>query len=269
MHELSVFWLRAAAALYAIGLLHSIQVAIRKESSLFRPALISFAAGLVLHMVAIVENGRAAGAAFPAGFLNSVSLCAFLIALLFLFVYWRYRIESLGVFVFPLVFAMTTAAALSAPVTHWSSGSDRDTWLAVHIVLVLLGYAALLVTAFAALLYLLQERQLKRKKSVRLLERLPPLGTLDALISGSLGFGFILITLGVVTGGTWAYIESGGTAAGLGDPRMSTALLTWAACFLMVALRITAGWRGRKAALMAVTVVACSAATWAFHYVRH
>jgi ABC-type uncharacterized transport system permease subunit len=139
----------------------------------------------------------------------------------------------------------------------------------VHIVLVLLGYAALLVTAFAALLYLLQERQLKRKKSVRLLERLPPLGTLDALISGSLGVGFLLITLGVVTGGTWAYIESGGTAAGLGDPRMSTALLTWAACFLMVALRITAGWRGRKAALMAVTVVACSAATWAFHYVRH
>jgi ABC-type transport system involved in cytochrome c biogenesis permease subunit len=50
---------------------------------------------------------------------------------------------------------------------------------------------------------------------------------------------------------------------------MTTALVTWLACFLMVTLRITAGWRGRKAALMAVAVVACSAATWALHYVQH
>jgi hypothetical protein len=36
-----------------------------------------------------------------------------------------------------------------------------------------------------------------------------------------------------------------------------------------VVLRVTAGWRGRKAAVMAVGVVACSAATWAIHYVRN
>ncbi len=266
MHELSVFWLRAAAALYAIGLFHTLQIALRRGSSIFRAALFSFVAGLVLHMVAIVEDILASGNILPPGFLNSVSLCAFLAGLLFILVYWRYRIESLGVLLFPLVFVMTAVAAMKDPVTAWTSGSARDTWLVVHIILVLLGYAAIILTALTSLLYLIQERQLKRKMSFSLLERLPPLGTLDSLISGALGFGFVLLTLGVVTGWTWAYIESHGKASWT-DPRLSTALVTWAACLLMVTLRITAGWRGRKAAWMAVAVVASSAATWAFHYV--
>jgi hypothetical protein len=33
----------------------------------------------------------------------------------------------------------------------------------------------------------------------------------------------------------------------------------------MVFLRVTAGWRGRKAAVMAITVLGCSAATWVAH----
>ena len=40
----------------------------------------------------------------------------------------------------------------------------RGAWLTVHVVLVLLGYAALLLTAVASVLYLFQERQLKSKK---------------------------------------------------------------------------------------------------------
>ena len=265
MQETSVFWLRAAAALYAIGLFHTLQIAIRKSSTLFRPALIAFAAGVVLHVVAIVEAGVEQGTWVPAGFHHSVSLFAVLIGFLFLGAYARYRTESLGVFLFPLVFVMTAVAAVKTPVGSWTSTAARDTWLVVHIVLVLLGYSALLLTAIASLLYLVQERQLKRKKSIALLERLPPLGTLDNLVSGALGFGFVLITLGVVTGATWAYIDTGGT--NLTDPRMTTAAVTWMFCLIMVLLRVSAGWRGRKAAVMAVTVVAFSAATWAVHYI--
>jgi ABC-type uncharacterized transport system permease subunit len=268
VHETSVFWLRAAAALYAIGLFHSLSIAIRKTSTLFRPALVAFAAGLVLHLVAIVEAGVEQQTWFPAGFANSVSLWAFLTGLVFLITWLRYRVESLGVLFFPIVCAMTTVAALRMPLGTWTSSATRNTWLVVHIGLVLLGYAALLLTAFASVLYLIQERQLKRKKSIALLERLPPLGTLDTLVSNSLGFGFILLTLGVVTGATWAHIESGGT--GIRDPRVTSAVVTWVFCFLTLFLRISAGWRGRKAALMSVGVVASSAATWAFHYViRH
>ena len=143
MQEMSVFWLRAAVALYAVGLFHTVQVALRKGASIFRPALIAFSIAVVLHMVALVEAGRLARHFPPEGFHNSVSLCAFLIGVLFLFVYWRYRFESLGVFLFPMVFVMTAVASLQAPTPHWTNSSSRSTWLVVHIVLVLLGYAAL------------------------------------------------------------------------------------------------------------------------------
>ena len=267
MHETSVFWLRAAAALYAIGLFHTLTVALRKSSTLFRPALITFAAGALVHLVAVVEVGVESGTWFPAGFGHSVSLCALAIALVFLISWWRFRVETLGLLCFPLVFVMTAVAALKMPLGSWTSTAARDTWLVTHIALVLLAYSALLLTAFASLLYLLQERQLKRKSSMVLLDRLPPLGTLDSVISLSLGCGFVLLTIGVVTGATWASTDSGG--ASVSDPRMTTAGVTWAFCFLTLLLRITAGWRGRKAALMCVAVVACSAATWAVHYVSH
>jgi ABC-type uncharacterized transport system permease subunit len=267
MQEISVFWLRAAAALYAIGLFHTIQIALNKGNSIFKPALAAFSVGAVLHMVSLVESARLEGNFIPAGFHHSVSLSAFLIAVVLLGTYWKYRIATLGTALFPLVFVMATVAAAVTPMGRWTSTAARDTWLVVHIALVLLGYASLLVTALASVLYLAQEKRLKQKQSFALLERLPPLGTLDRLISISLGFGFVLITVGVVTGTTWAAIDGG--SMGLDDPRLTTALITWSFCLLMVLLRITAGWRGRKAALMAVAVVACSAATWAVHYVTH
>lgn len=267
MQEMSVFWLRAALALYAVGLFHTIQIVLRRGASIFRPALSAFSIGVVLHMVALVESGRLARHFPPEGFYNSVSLCAFILGVLFLFVYWRYRFESLGTLIFPMVFVMTAMATFGAPLPQWSDPETRSTWLVVHIILVLLGYASLVLTALASVFYLVQERQLKRRKTVSLLSQLPPLGTLDNLISQSLGFGFVLLTVGVVTGATWAYMDAG--ARWIEDPRVSIAIINWACCLLMVFLRITAGWRGRKAAAMAVVVVAFSAASWAFHYVRY
>jgi ABC-type uncharacterized transport system permease subunit len=267
MQDMSVFWLRAAVALYAVGLFHTFQTVLRKGASIFRPALIAFGAGAILHMVSLVEAGRAARHFPPEGLHNSVSICAFLIAVLFLIVYRWYSFERLAVFVFPLVFFMAGAASTYTPIQSWDSSETRSVWLVVHILLVLLGCAALVLTVLASVFYLVQERQLKRKKPIGLLERLPPLGTLDALISKSLGLGFILLTVGLVTGITWAYIDTG--PEWIRDPRVSVAILNWAVCLLMVLLRVTAGWRGRKAAVLAVAVLAFSVATWATHYVTH
>ena len=260
---MSVFWLRAAVALYAVGLLHALQVALRKGAGIFRPAIAAFYVGIVLHCVALVEASRGHSLFAGGGFHNSISLCAVLLACLFVYVYWRYRFESLGVFVFPIVFVMTGVASMQSPVGHWTNQTARDSWLIVHIVLVLLGYAALVLMALASIFYLVQERQLKTKKPITLLDKLPPLGTLDRLISQTMGFGFVLITLGLVVGSLWAFVESG--TAWVTDPKIAVSLFTWGFCLLMVCLRVTAGWRGRKAALMAILVVAFSAANWVIH----
>src|SRR5512140_699146 len=142
---MSTTWLRVAAVLYSIGLLHAILTVLRRRARLFGVALASFSVGAVLHMVSIVEESVRMRSLPLHNFYESISLCAFLIALLFLFVYWRYHIETLSVFLFPLVFVMTLVGSLRSPVGSWSTPALRDAWLLVHISLVLLGYASLLV----------------------------------------------------------------------------------------------------------------------------
>jgi hypothetical protein len=58
MAEMSVIWLRVAAALYSLGLLHAILTLVRKREQLFRVSLTALSIGAVLHCVSIVEEGR-------------------------------------------------------------------------------------------------------------------------------------------------------------------------------------------------------------------
>jgi ABC-type uncharacterized transport system permease subunit len=196
MSEMSVIWLRVAALLYSLGLLHAILTLVRRREQLFRVALGAFGLGAVFHFVSIIEEGLTRQRAPIGNFYETLSMCAFLVAAVYLFVHWRYKLESLSVFLFPLVFMMSLVATFANPVSAFSSPIVRDAWLIVHIVFILFGFVALLLTAAGSLLYLFQERELKAKKPRRFYYRLPPLGTLDDLISKSMGIGFVLITLG-------------------------------------------------------------------------
>src|SRR5580704_14904934 len=237
MAEMSVIWLRVAAVLYSLGLLHSIVAVTRKSDWLFPYALNAARAGALLHLVSIVEEGLATGHCPIANFYETISMCALLIVLLFLVVHWRYKIESFSVFIFPLVFLMTLVASMGRPVAAWSSSGVRSVWLTTHIVLVLLGYAALLLTAVAAVIYLIQERELKRKTPRKFHYRLPPLGTLDELISRFMAAAFVLITLATIAGITWGFIEAG--AGWISDPRISISFVTWGIVLAMVFLRVS------------------------------
>jgi len=256
--ESSVFWLRVAACLYAVGLLHSILVLVRHGQSVFPLAKSTFRIAAVLHTVAIVERFM-----FGDGY-QTLSVCALLIAVVFLTVEWKYRFTGLSVVLFPLVFVMTLVSATERAPGPGANEPMGQIWLGVHILLVLAGYAALSLTAVAACAYLIQERRLKRKQTSSLLERLPPLATLDNLISKSLGLGFAFLTLGLVFGIMWAVLYSGSTSW-IRDARITLSLFTWALLLVMMILRASAGWRGRKAAVMALAVLGCSALTWAAH----
>ena len=263
MYEMSAIWLRVAVVLYSIGLLHAILTVLRRRSRFFLPAMWSFAVGVVLHMVSLVEATVWMRSVPLHNSYESASSCAFLIALLFLFVYWRYRIETLSVFLFPLVFILTLVGSLGTPVGTWTNPALRDVLLVIHVALVLTGYAALLVTATSAIIYLLQERQLKTKDPGVLTDRLPPLGTMDELISRSMAIAFVLITLAVIVASVWASVESG--ARWIREPKIVISLVTWGLYLAMTYLRVTVGWRGRKAAYMSIVVVGCSALTWVAH----
>jgi ABC-type uncharacterized transport system permease subunit len=263
MAAMSVIWLRVAAFLYSVGLLHAILMLVRRREQLFRPALGAFSLAAVFHFVSIIEEGVAIHRCPINNFYETLSLCAFLVAILYLFVQWRYKMSSLSAFIFPLISVASLVATLGNPVSAWSSPVVRNIWLTTHIVLVLLGIAALVVTAVASLLYLAQERELKAKRPRKFYHRLPALGTLDDLISKSMGIGFVLVTLAVIAASTWAAIYT--NALWIRDPKIVISFFTWGTYMALVFLRTTAGLRGRKAAIMTVTVLGFSMLTWAAH----
>lgn len=262
MIETSIFWLRVAACLYALGLLHSMLALIRRTDRLYPAALATFRVAVVLHAVALVEMSMAYGRLPLDNFFGTLLLCAFLIALVFLMVEWRYKFTSTAVALFPLVFVMTLVSSLQQPSAAWTDVHVRDVWLIVHIVFILAGYAALLLTAVASVFYLTQERRLKSKRAGKFLEKLPPLATLDNLISVSMGLGFILLTVGVVFAVTWAFMNG---SDWITHPSIQLSFATWGLCLVMIFLRTTAGWRGRRAAVLSLVVLGCAALTWAAH----
>ena len=261
----SLFWLRVAAALYSLGLLHTLFTLFRRGDKFFGPARTAFSIGAVFHFVSLVESGFSIGHLPTTSVYATLSLCAYFLAITYLIIAKWYDFPSLSFVTFPIVFLLTAVAATEIPaVVGWEAAPQlRSAWLNSHVILVICGYSAIVVTAASALFYLLQERHLKAKTSGGIFSNLPPLGTLDRLTSNAMAIGFVLITLGFVTGWAWAYIESG--SRWISEPKIHISLLTWLFYLLIMYLRVIAGWRGRRAAFLSVYLLVFCGLTWISH----
>ena len=159
---------------------------------------------------------------------------------------WRYRIEALGSFIVPLAFLAAASAGVPVTTPVRLPLAVQHVWLGLHIVLALLGYAALTLMFCAGVMYLIQERQLKSKRPGAWYHYLPSLTLLDELNAKALLLGFPFLTQGIVTGSVWAkytygsYLHWNLTSLPL--------LLAWFMYALLLGGRRTLGWQGIKAA---------------------
>ena len=139
-----LIWLRVALALYGVGLMYALLALSRRAQLLARVTLPAVATGLIFHLVSLIESSQAAGQFAPAAVHDAESLLAFLVMVFFFAVYARYRTLSPGIFVFPLVFLLTFAAAIGKQPPQFDDPLLRNGWIVLHIVLIFAGYAALL-----------------------------------------------------------------------------------------------------------------------------
>jgi cytochrome c-type biogenesis protein CcsB len=126
----------------------------------------------------------------------------------------------------------------------------RSPWLAVHITLAFLGNAAFGLACLVSLVYLWQERQLKTHSVGRFLRRLPPLETLDDVNFRFLTWGFILLTLGILSGVLWAELSFGRLWSW--EPRTIWSTIIWMIYAVLLHGRVTVGWGGRRAATLTI-----------------
>ena len=252
--------LRLALGLYFVGLLHCVFTVLRRKHTLFKPAVAATLIGFGFHVASIVIFAFERRSFAPGQPYESFSFFAALAVLAFLIVYWRYKMRSLGILAFPVIFVMTFLACfVFSPVEHLPE-MLRSRWIYIHTPLVILGYVAFFVAFSAAVLYLIQERELKHK---RVFNHLPSLEVCDDLAYRSLAIGFPMMTLGIFSGALWAQQEWGGSW--MGDPKILLAFLTWFIYLLLINYRLIAGWRGKKAAYLSIAGFVAVLVTFSFN----
>lgn len=264
-----LFWLRISVLFYALGLLYALSVVSRPCSWLARniPQIIGF--GMIFHFVSLAETAMLTGHLSLAAMsvYDSESLLAFLILAVFMIVFAVYKTTSPGIFVFPLVFLMTFAAALGPQPVAFSSPFMRSGWLFTHIAMIFTGYAALFLSFAASLLYLAQEKTLKSKQPSSVMGRLPALQVIDDIGYKSLLLGFPFMTFGLIAGSVVAQANpSRFGPTWFFDPKVILSLLMWGVYMVLLYTRWNSGWRGRKAAYLATVAFIVAIGAWAANY---
>src|SRR5258706_3162377 len=261
--HMTLIWLRVALICYGVGLVYALVALTRTSEILSKLALHAAYLGMVLHFVSLVEAVVETGQLTLASVHNSESLLAFLIMVVFMLVYLIYKTTSPGIVVFPLVFLLTFVAATGQQPLVLTPVAVKG-WLAAHILMNFTGYAALFLSFGASLLYLLQERALKAKSTGGMFARLPALQVIDDIGYRALMLGFPFMTLGLIMGSVVA--ESAYGRVDFLDPKILLSVLMWVVYLIMVYMRLSAGWRGRRAALLASVAFVAAIVAWVANY---
>ena len=246
---MSVLLLWVALVLYGLGMILLIPSVVDRRPSISPASLGALGLGLLSHAGAIAVEAAHIHRLPVTDVRSALSFYAFLVTVAFFFLYLRYRITSLGLFMLPFVFVLTLISAFR-PVRPFDLSAFRGGWLAVHISSTILGYTGFFLTFVAAVMYLMQENELKSKTPHAFYYRLPSLEVCDELYYRSLVFGLPLLTLGILTGFIWASRTWKGPWEF--DPKILASMVSWLIYLVLFSTRVSGGWRGRRAAYVAI-----------------
>jgi len=247
---MDIYFFKFASLLYLLGtLFYSVYILLLKNSlSKLAAAIVTI--GFASHSLALLTRYVEAGYTPVTNLHESLSFFAWMIIGILLIANLKYKIKVLGAFLTSIAlilmlfaFALPKEILPLAPVL-------RSFWHPFHVTFAFLGNAIFTLAFCCGVIYLIQEHQLKSKKMGAIAKRLPSLKVLDDLNYQALTFGFPLLTLGIITGAVWAEYAWGRYWGW--DPKETWSLITWFLYAAMLHQRLTVGWRGRKAAIMAI-----------------
>ena len=236
--------------LYSVATVGYLIYVVRTELIIHRIAYAFLLAGFISHTIGfailIGQTKQMPITTLPQTF----SLFAWAIVGSYLAFQLKFNIRVFGTFVSPLaVIFMILSSAIPSKIVP-TSRLFGSFWLTLHVTTIFIGNAIFALAFCAGIMYLLQERQIKTKSFGLLYRRLPSLETLDSLNSVCLTFGFPLITIGLISG----FVYAGAVLRSFWhwDPKEILAVITWLIYAVLLHERLAVGWRGRRAAIMAI-----------------
>jgi len=249
MDIMDVNLLKITAVVYLLATASFIfYVFLRNTASRVPPLVLFFA--FILHTFALGAHFLREGYPAITELREALVFKSWLLVAGYLLIQLKYRLSVLGAIIAPLAFLMSLAAFAFGSGSGEIPPELKTVWLPLHVTVAFLGNAAFALACGVSLIYLLQERHLKHKKMTALMKRFPSLESLDRLNYTLLVWGFPFMTLGILTGSLWAAIAWGSYWSW--DPRLIASGLVWLFYGALLHGRITAGLRGKKAALLTI-----------------
>jgi ABC-type uncharacterized transport system permease subunit len=198
----------------------------------------------------VFQAARADG--FPwTSWAGALNLFVWLVIAVYLIWGCRARYRLLGLTIMPLAVLLFALARAGGGTGAGAEPHLSNLFLVLHVGLVLAGFAGFTLAAALAGLYVFQERRLKRRQASVLRLPAPSLAALDAFAARTIAVALPALSLGILVG-LARLIGSGGSF----DAVMAATLLTWAAYAGFLVLRYGFGWRGRRAAYLALAGLA-------------
>ncbi len=219
--------------------------------------------GLILSLLthALALGGRTVELSnFPLATLSDgLSLFGFVVAGIAVVLAWR-SVPQATALASVLVGASVGLAVLVGQ-PEGGATAVRSGWLPVHIAFVFLGEGAFAVAGTVAVIYLTQDRRHKNKKRRNQttgtgLNKLPALEILDTVSARLVQLGFPFMTIGLLTGAIYSERVTG-VYFSLGLLNI-VGVTVWALFGVLLYVRLTIGWRGRKAAVLTLLGVSAT-----------
>jgi len=253
-----LFW--AAVLLYAVATVLYLGFLVGLPDRLAPWARWALGLGFIVNLCEIGARG-VAGLHPVSSVRETIGFLAWVAVGVFLFMERKRPLPAVGAVVAPGSLVLLLAARLSpeADSTNLAMGVVGR----VHILLAAIGISFFAVAASSALLYLLEERQLKRRRLTTVVKRGAALETLDRVAHRYVLIGFPIFTVALVAGVWW----SAKIASSL-RPEHVIAAVAWVAFAVVLVARVTAGWRGRRAAEITLFGFAATLVVLAFYLVR-
>ncbi len=194
----------------------------------------------------------------PWGNMYEFTLTAtFVVVALYLATYRRFGLAWLAPVISLLVLTilMVDVLFLYEPITPLRDALQSP-WLIIHVVAAILATGAFTMGGITSVLYLVKERALSRGKGDRgYLASVPSLPSLDRLAYRWHAFAFPVWTFAaLIAGPIWA--EHAWGSYWSWDPKEVWAFITWVVYAGYLHARSTAGWKGQRAAVVALVGLA-------------
>jgi ABC-type uncharacterized transport system permease subunit len=168
----------------------------------------------------------------------------------------RERLHVLGIAVYPfaallvLLNALVPSSGNEVPLEDWTIG--------VHIVFSVLSAGLLTLASITAVATAILDQVLRNPSRLTLLQRMPPLQTLERLLFQLIGIGFILLSLTILSGLLFVHDLFGQHLA----QKTLLTVLAWGMFGILLWGRVRHGWRGRVAIRWALSAYATLVAAY-------